>query len=228
MKSITTIFVSAILASGACAQEASIYAKAATQSLADGYTGVQGVAPDWYFLQKELAHLATGQFWAGDYSGTLSKTDPAPIIIDYHEKLKAIGVELLLIPVPPKANVYAEKFSAEASPTALAPFYAKLAEAGVQVVDLEPVFAAELEKNPDRKLYCEKDSHYSPYATQLVADLIHQKFADSDWAKAIEPEIEFVTGDEKAITIDGDLLPEGKEDLTVVEINDADDEQVPA
>ncbi|MGI9243250.1 MAG: alginate O-acetyltransferase AlgX-related protein [Verrucomicrobiales bacterium] len=228
MKTITRILLTAILASGATAQgqESSAYSKAAAAPLAEGFTGVQGADPDWYFLQKELAHLATGPYWEGDYSNTASKTDPAPIIVDYHEKLKAAGVELLLIPVPPKASVYPDKFSTEAQPTALAPFYAKLAEAGVQVIDLEPIFEAELEKDPAKTLYCEKDSHYSPYATQLVADLIHQRYADSDWVKAIEPDIEFVTGEEKTITIDGDLLPAGKEDLTVVEVNNSDGEQV--
>lgn len=226
MKTITSILLSAILTSGATAQDSSIYARAAAEPLAEGFTGVKGNDGEWYFLQKELAHLATGEFWAGDYSATVSKSDPAPIIIDYHEKLKAIGVELLLVPVPAKASVYPEKFSTEAKPAALAPFLQKLNDAGVKVLDLEPIFKAELQKNPDRKLYCAKDSHYSPYATQLVAALIHQKYAETDWAKAITSDIKFVTGAEKTITINGDLLPDGMEDLPAVEVNSAGGEQV--
>jgi alginate O-acetyltransferase complex protein AlgJ len=227
MKTISSILLTAFLATGATAQESPpIYAKAAAEPLAEGFTGVKGTDGDWYFLQKELAHLATGAFWTSDYSGSVSKTDPAPIIIDYHEKLKAIGVELLLVPVPAKASIYPEKFDPAAKPTALAPFLQKLGEAGVQVLDLEPIFKAELQKNPDKKLYCAKDSHYSPYATQLVADLIHQKYAEADWAKAITSDIKFVPSAEKTITIDGDLLPDGMEDLPVVEINDANGDQV--
>ena len=201
-------------------------AAAAAKELPAGQQGVPGTDPEWFFFDKELAHLATGAFWDGDYSNTVSKTDPAPVILDYQEKLKAIGVEMLLVPVPAKASVYPEKFSTAGKPAALGPFLKKLEDAGVSVIDLETIFAAEREKNPERLLYCQKESHFSPYATQLIARLIHEKYKDADWAKAIAPTKKFIAGEEKPITVGSDLIPGKSENLPAVQINDADDEQV--
>ena len=202
-------------------------ASAAKRDLPDGYMGVQGADKDWYFFYKELAHLGKGKFWENNYSeNTESGVDPAPIILKYHEALEAIGVELLLVPVPPKASIYPEKFQEQGAPAALAPFYKKLTDAGVQVLDLEPIFEAERKKNPDALLYCKTDSHYSPYAAQLIANQIHQKYADSDWVKAIEATTKFAVAEEATITIDGDLIPDGKEELPATKVTDASGEQV--
>jgi len=225
-----TVFCLCLLKTG-YAQDPEAFSKAAATAakseLPADYTGVKGADADWYFFYKELAHVGTGQFWTKDYAGnTASGVDPAPLIIKYHEALKAQGVELLLVPAPTKASIYPEKFSAAGAPFPLAPFYKQLTDAGVNVLDLEPIFQAERKKDPAKKLYCEKDSHFSPYATQVIADLIHKKYADSDWAKAIEPEIKFVVGEEKTITIDGDLVSNGAEKLTAVRVTDDNDNQV--
>lgn len=224
---IANLFLGSIHAQDPAGAFVDACAKALAKELPDGQRGIPGADADWYFLDKEIAHLATGQFWTKDYATTTqSKTDPAPIIIDYHEKLKALGIELLLVPIPPKASIYPEKFSTAGRPAALAPFYEQLTKAGVSVIDLEPVFQAERKANPDKLLYCERDSHYSPYATQFLANLIHEKYQDSDWAKAIQAQLKFVTAEEKEVTINGELVPGKPEKVSVVEVNNSDNEQI--
>ena len=66
-------------------------------------------------------------------------------IVDFHEQLKAHGIELLLVPVPPKAAIYPEKFfpsfdvRTEDSAPFLHRFYGELCSAGIEVLDLMPM-----------------------------------------------------------------------------------------
>ncbi|MBU4286311.1 MAG: hypothetical protein KKD76_05320 [Verrucomicrobia bacterium] len=65
----------------------------------------------WLFLASELRHLGVGPFWgasAAKVSRALKpdRADPLPAIADFHDQLTAMGVELLVVPVPPKAIIY--------------------------------------------------------------------------------------------------------------------------
>jgi len=65
----------------------------------------------WLFLASELRHLGVGPFW-GESAAKVSRAmkpdqaDPLPAIADFHDQLTAMGVELLVVPVPPKAIIY--------------------------------------------------------------------------------------------------------------------------
>lgn len=150
------------------------------QSEATKPLAIGGSAPGWFFLRKELLHLQQGDLGAADLSKANAEgTDPLPVIAKYNEELKALGVELLLVPVPSKAAIYPEKLSDKIDPKSvpsMAGLYAKLKASGVEVLDLEALFKAERAKNPDKQLYCATDSHWSPYAAQLTARLIGQKY----------------------------------------------------
>src|SRR4051794_34050573 len=126
---------------------------------------VQGADKNWYFLRKELEHLSVGDLAAADLAKVNKEgTDPVPVMAKYAEELKALGVDLLIVPVPPKASIYPEKLSekldAKSAPT-MAAFFAKLKAAGVDVLDLETVFKEERARNPAKQLYCATDSHWS-------------------------------------------------------------------
>lgn len=141
---------------------------------------VQGSDPNWLFLRRELEHLDVGDLSKADFATVnKEKTDPVPVIAKYAADLKALGVELLLVPVPPKAAIYPQKLNAEVDPStvpSLVPFYEKLRVAGVEVLDLETLFKEQLAANPDKQLYCATDSHWSPYAAQLVAEVVAKKY----------------------------------------------------
>src|ERR1041384_2753492 len=71
----------------------------------------------WLFFGGELRLLSVGKFW-GDDARKVSRAhkpelaDPIPAILDFQQQLKARGIELLVVPVPPKAAVYPEKIVA--------------------------------------------------------------------------------------------------------------------
>ncbi len=141
---------------------------------------VQGQDVNWFFLRKELEHLAKGDLANADMTkDNVEKTDPLPAIVKYHEELKALGVELLLVPVPAKAAIYPEKLKDTIDPKtvpSMGAFFAKLKAAGVNVLDLESVFKAQRAEHPEKQLYCATDSHWSPYAAQLAAQLVADKY----------------------------------------------------
>jgi alginate O-acetyltransferase complex protein AlgJ len=143
---------------------------------------IKGTAPGWFFLRKELLHLQHGDLANADLAkANVEGTDPLPVIAKYNEELKALGVELLLVPVPAKATIYPEKLSDKIDPKtvpSMAALFAKLKASGVEVLDLEALFKAERTKNPDKQLYCATDSHWSPYAAQLTARLIGAKYKE--------------------------------------------------
>jgi alginate O-acetyltransferase complex protein AlgJ len=147
--------------------------KAVLASAPTATLSVQGTGdPTWYFLVKELQHLQAGDL-------TQASPDPVPVIAKYAEELKAMGVELLVVPVPAKASVYPQKLDSKADPASapsLGPFLAKLKAAGVESLDLQTAFQAELAKQPDGQLYCATDSHWSPRACEIVAALVAERY----------------------------------------------------
>lgn len=164
----------------ASAQDFTDTVKSILSSTLPADLSVQGADKNWFFLRKELEHLSNGDLATADMAKVNKEgTDPVPVIAKYAGELKALGVELLLVPVPPKASIYPEKLSdkidAKTMPS-MSAFFAKLKAAGVEVLDLETIFKDERAKSPDKQLYCATDSHWSPYAAQLVAKLAAERY----------------------------------------------------
>jgi hypothetical protein len=139
-------------------------------------------AEGWLFLTAELKFLSTGQFWT-DSTATVSlpttsaTVDPFAAIVDFNKQLQSLGVHLLLVPVPAKASIYPEKLfsSFQGKPDAiwtdLQRFYRRLADAGVDAVDLLPLLysARDDERGP---VYCRTDSHWSNLGCVIAAKAI--------------------------------------------------------
>ncbi|MEM9481935.1 MAG: hypothetical protein AAGA58_19970 [Verrucomicrobiota bacterium] len=198
----------AALAPGAFADES---AKAGSSERADGQIGIQGEDPEWLFLFSELIHLGHGEFWSKDWTEVAAAaTDPAPVIAAYKDALAGKGVELLIVPVPPKAAIYPEKFRASANESSVpdrAAYYAKLQEQGIDVLDLQALFLEKKAADPAQLLYCRQDSHPSAFGCQLIAEAIYEKVKDADWIageKAADGR-EFGTGEPETISFMGDL-----------------------
>jgi hypothetical protein len=154
-------------------------------------------ADGWLFLTGELRHVSVGRFW-GEAAGKVSRAsrgaDPLPAILDYKAQLDRLGIELILLPVPPKAIVYADKLcpavklDARGVPprldTAHQAFYKLLGEKGVTVLDLtRAMLAARAAKGPE--LYCKQDTHFSGRACVLAAREIRRMLGGRKWVKAI-------------------------------------------
>ena len=197
---------------------------AKTSATGEGMT-IPG-AGGWLFLRAELRHIGVGQFW-GEAAAKVSKAsspekaDPLPAIADFHAQLKAMGIELILAPVPCKALVYADKLGGSAEgrlDVVHQEFYKQLAAKGVKVLDLAETFAKEKSKGP--ALYCKTDTHWSPYACELTAKLIKQRLGSPAWLKAKPGAFTITTGKR---TITGDLTDgKGSEELPVRVVTSAD------
>jgi SGNH hydrolase-like domain, acetyltransferase AlgX len=143
--------------------------------------GVDG----WLFFSGELRLLSLGRFW-GPEAAKVSRAhkpdlaDPVPAIVDFNQQLKARGIALIVVPVPPKAAIYPEKivpgFDVRATDPAavLRRFYDELRGAGVDVLDLSPLFI----QNRDHQrgpVFCKTDSHWSGIGCVLAAQAITEK-----------------------------------------------------
>lgn len=221
------LFCLLALASGAaCADgyaadddlEAFREAVAALVNADDAPIVVQGRS-NWLFLLPELRHLTAGRFW-GEHAAAASRAtrpewaDPLPAIVDFKQQCTTAGARLIFVPIPPKAVIYPEKLPNspfESLPagrldTEHAEFYAQLREAGVEILDLTPVFLEYRRKhadNPDAPLlYCRQDTHWTPTASRLAAELIAERLADIDFSAVETRQYARV---EEMRTINGDL-----------------------
>ena len=182
----------------------------------------------WLFLRSELRHIGVGPFW-GESAAKVSKAssptkaDPLPAIVDFHEQLKAMGIELILAPVPNKAFIYPEKLGGSAEgrmDTVHQEFYQQLADKGVKVLDLADAFLKEKAKAPERLLFCKTDTHWSPYACELTAALIKKEIGAASW---LAPKPDTFTTATEMRTIVGDLTDgKGSEGLPVRVVSGAD------
>lgn len=167
----------------------------------------------WMFLSQELSHLTKGAFW-GDRAANVSigespdVADPLPAILDFHRQLKKRGIELVLVPVPPKAVVYANELTdgknASTGRTDFyhQQFYSILAKRGIAVVDLTSPFIAAKE-HTNKEVYCRQDSHWSGYGCQIAANKIYARIATQIGDITVEKTRYY--SKERTVQIDGDL-----------------------
>lgn len=171
----------------------------AEENLASDTYAVTGADKDWLFYVPALRHLGVGEFW-GEKAAKVSKAtkadwaDPLPAIVDFDKQMKKLGVRVILLPVPPKAVVYPDKLSAKAPmgkdklPERVdyyhQLFYRKLAEEGVEVLDIAPaLIAARADDKGDDPVYCRTDSHWGPRACRITAEKVAALLGKEAWAK---------------------------------------------
>ncbi|MBP5234028.1 MAG: hypothetical protein J6333_11555 [Planctomycetes bacterium] len=167
-------------------------AKAALEKVTPG-TIAYRAENGWLYSKNELAHLAKGELAAGKVAAASAcpkpqNANPLPALKAFNEELQALGVKLILLPVPPKAAAapFAPLGRLEAM-AYLKPFYAELRAAGLEVVDLSEFFPAD---GADR-LYCRTDAHWGPagmaLAVQTLAKMIGAR-GDAAFTAAASPQ----------------------------------------
>jgi len=144
---------------------------------------------DFLFFRGDLEYLVSG-----DLREQADGRDPYPAIVDLNQQLKPRGVDLLLVLIPTKAEVFPEKVSDKAPAGAkpcVAPYcrklLAELAAAGVETVDLLPTFIEEREAEGEL-LYMPQDTHWTPRGVQLAAKLIAERVRQYPWYKPLRAE----------------------------------------
>ena len=103
-------------------------------------------------------------------------SDPFPAIVKFHDDLRALGIDLVLAPVPVKPAIYPDKLAGRHTKppvnAGFADFLRRLEAKGVAVVDLTRALWEKREEG----LFLPLDSHWSPrglevFAEALVAEL---------------------------------------------------------
>lgn len=163
----------------------------------------------WLFFTGDLSHVAA---IARDPQS--QRPDPfaqaVEAIVDFHAQLEAAGIELLLVPVPPKPVIYPDmlvdlKMSDRQPPRLDAGQQAlnkRLSDKGVQALDLVPAFLASRAKEGP-EIYCKQDTHWSSVGCALAAAEIARYLGDKpDSYGARRTQYNRVTS---RIEIEGDL-----------------------
>ena len=187
---------------------------AALKAAPAGQSSIPGATAPWRFVLKELQHLSHGDLAKAPSLAQLNVegTDPVPVIQEYAAALKVLGVDLILVPVPPKAAIYPEKLDAALTPaTALSqkPLLDKIASTGIQVTDLETLFKEHRSAHPDEQLYCATDSHWSPRGAELAAQAVAKHLA-SHPALASVVKTTFTVAPPAPLEFHGDLLTDSE------------------
>ncbi len=168
----------------------------------------------WLFLARELRHIAAGKFWGEDAVEASQATraqdaDPLPAILDFKEQLDELDIELIIVPVPPKAIIYPDKLTGHdvAEPPARldpfhAEFYEELRSHGIEVLDLTDDFL-QLRCTDKGPMYAKQDSHWSGIACNFTSERLSEIITQRAWYNEIEPaEFDFETS---PVEISGDL-----------------------
>jgi len=171
----------------------------------------------WLFFGPELRFVSAGSFWGKAASKVSRATkpefaDPIPAILDFYRQLKKMGVELLIVPVPPKSVIYPDFLSDSLTisrenssvriDSEMKTFYQLLRKEGIQVLDLTSLFMAN-RFHRDETLFCKQDTHWSGNGCVLAARRIREEIEGLPWLKKI-PKSAYQTAWD-SLTIEGDL-----------------------
>ncbi len=184
------------------------------QALEKSNAGAVAGLDGWYFVTSELRMLSIGKFWGSDaakvsHAPKPETADPLPAILDFNQQLKNRGISLILVPVPPKAEIYPDKVAADlAAPAgdpapALAAFYDELRKQGVDVIDLAPTFRKE-KAGEHGPVFCKTDTHWSGAGCVLAAREIAND-VNGKLGTMTNVQVKKYAADWKEISIDGDL-----------------------
>lgn len=136
----------------------------------------------WLFLAKDLS-LLTGTVISGEApragASDPENADSVTVIRAYDELLRARGIHLVVLPVPPATVLYPEKiwpgYPTSAGP-AWAPDYSawagRIRQAGVDLLDVtDDLWRA---KNGPVPVWLKNDTHWAPYGVELTAARVAQ------------------------------------------------------
>lgn len=165
-------------------ERAAAFAKAAGEKVAEK-PNIQGDNSEWFFLVRELKQMSLGKFWEKDWAEIAqNQTNPIPSMVELNELLKAKGVDLIVVPVPAKASIYPGKLDARfapGDPWPLTPFLDEMKAKGLNVIDIEPLMRERRDAQPEEKLWCAQDAHFSPKTCEIIAGLVKAEIEKAEW-----------------------------------------------
>ena len=112
---------------------------------------------------------------SGDAESEAVQPDPVKAIVQFKRQLAARGIDLIVVPVPVKAIIHAEKMSSRytfSHPLFQNPSYdefrQRLKREGVLLFDVAPLLIAEKQRSGQAQ-YLNTDTHWTPQAMELSA-----------------------------------------------------------
>jgi SGNH hydrolase-like domain, acetyltransferase AlgX len=144
------------------------------------------------FYRRSLQYVV-----GGDIQAQPAGKNPLPALVEFKNYLAGLGVDLLVVPVPSKPEVFPDKLKGAAVLPAKLPvlnpygrkFLLELTQAGVEVVDLLPVFLKARGKDADEAqlLYQRQDTHWTDRGLRLAAATVAERIKRYPWYAALEP-----------------------------------------
>ncbi|PTX62935.1 alginate O-acetyltransferase complex protein AlgJ [Kordia periserrulae] len=227
MKNYILVVTLAILGGFTCVAQTSfekICKEKVTKATSTTVVGQDG----WLFLTSELSHIAKGKFYGSAAAKTAvcaspDRKDPIPAIVDFNNQLQQQGIQLYLMPVPPKAMINASKVDASLQNNQKLAvhyqnLYKELRGQGVEVIDVFPDFYKETAKG--NLMYCKQDSHWNPAGIKVASTNVSNTIKKQDWYQNDAGKIKKEKPTQKTIQIEGDLkaaadINLGKEKLSI-------------
>jgi alginate O-acetyltransferase complex protein AlgJ len=147
---------------------------------------------EWLFYRADLEHVTGTGFLeparldqrrkSGDPWKTRIQPDPLPALEQLDRDLAKRGIRLVLLPIPVKPAIHPDRFTSRMVSSAGAlrnpsfpEFVARLRRAGIELIDVAPVLAADSAHGPQ---FLERDTHWTPAAVERVAELVAERVAD--------------------------------------------------
>lgn len=159
----------------------------------------------WYFLSTEIEHLLTAQ-------NQIPRAADSPAIVEiqnYAEALKALGIKLVLMPIPEKSVIRMDGLvdlstlpDAKGYSRATRAYLDELNKSGIEVIDLYD----KLTQTSD-PTYCKTDSHFTPKSAVHITQCLIRTIADRMPEIPIENKFADLESQSSVtqITIKGDL-----------------------
>jgi alginate O-acetyltransferase complex protein AlgJ len=146
----------------------------------EGRSGVVIGKDGWLFSSEEFR--ATGDH-------AVDVANAAKGIAEVRDTLAAKGIELVVVPLPAKADIYREHLADTPLPEELSTLYASfrsaLADGGVKTVDTRPSILASKDKGA---AFLQTDTHWTPLGAEVTAaavgEAIGQQFATTQYRVA--------------------------------------------
>ncbi|MCA8955211.1 MAG: hypothetical protein KDC87_04005 [Planctomycetes bacterium] len=102
------------------------------------------------------------------------------------QRADRLGVRVLALPVPDKVRIHPEKFFPDGrEPPELSRRYdlilTELRSCGFEVVDVRALLLEERRREPGKRLFYHRDSHWAPAGLHAAAKAIARRFAELEW-----------------------------------------------
>ena len=138
---------------------------------------------NWLFYDKDILYLAGRSIPSNTNHFRNEKVSPVECITDFSRQLEQMGIELVVMPIPLKPQLYPEKLNSLYSETEILQnqgydrLTADLKEKGIKIFD--PTAILHSMKKNGKDIFLKTDTHWTPEAMETVAESLSDFLTDS-------------------------------------------------